>query len=99
MYSRTKGGMDAAAQFRACLNTQGLTVGQESKMVLYILTTLLVNGFIVRCIEQCAQSVNDAASLGSLDTCTDNLGKTLPFSDYAIDIREEFLIMPTSWME
>lgn len=47
LYIRTKGGVDAAAQFRSKLRSTGLNVGWERKIVLYCMKSLLVNGFIV----------------------------------------------------
>lgn len=89
---RTKGCVDAATQFRAPLNTQGLTVGWGPKIVLYIMKSLLVNGTVDWRIEKCAQSARDAASFSRLDTHRDNVRDTLPFSHYVIDIVEELLV-------
>lgn len=55
VYNRIKGGVDAAAQFSSRVNTPGLNVGWEERIVLYFMKTLLVNGFIAWHIEKCEQ--------------------------------------------
>lgn len=46
-YSKTKGGVDGASQFRATLNYRGGEARWEAKMVTQVFKTLLINGFTV----------------------------------------------------
>lgn len=53
IYSRAKGGVDVATQFRSRLNDGSLHVPWEPKIVLYFMKTLLVKGLIAWKIQQC----------------------------------------------
>lgn len=47
-YSRTKGGLDCAAQSTSELNCSGMSPGFKQKVTIFFMKTLLVNSFTVR---------------------------------------------------
>lgn len=90
-HSRAKVSRDTAAQFRAPLNTEKLTIRWEQKTVLYLFKAVLVNGFVVWEIGECEQCLHDETSFGILGSFRDTLGEAILLSDIVIDVAKEVL--------
>lgn len=75
--------VDAPARFLSKLHgTTGLSTGWQAKVVLFILKTLTVNGFVAWRMLKCTPQVHESQSCGSVDNYRDALGRSLSFSDW-----------------
>lgn len=82
LYSKTKFGVDGAAQFRAGLNSPTSRLDWESKVVTQALKTLVVNSFLAWRFHRFDTSGGAAGvPLHSLDTYRKNLNAVETFSD------------------
>lgn len=91
LYSRSKGCVDCAEQFRSELNCRGDCLGCESKAVLYYFKTLLVNEFLACRLMECNDHLRSSEHFVSLASFRDNLNRTMAFSDFAAEVSERLL--------
>lgn len=71
-HSKTKGWVDGSAQFRPILRLHTAHLKWESKLVTQTTKTLIVNGFILWCINECAHLLSSPDEFKSLDIFSDN---------------------------
>lgn len=65
VYSLTKGGVDASAQFHAALNYSGVPLTWEKNNMLYFFETLLMNSFVGWRMLEWEQYLKRLHSLGA----------------------------------
>lgn len=90
-YSRAKGWFDAAAEFCSRLDSPGINIVFEPKLVLYFLKTLMVNGFIAWRIAECETLTTSLQNSVSIDTFWNNLGKTAPLAAWICDVADDLI--------
>lgn len=91
LYSKTRGGVDCAAQCRAELNCSGTTSCWEENLMLFFLTTLLVNSYTATRILENDHHLVILKTLGSLATFRNRVNKASSFGDYKSEVAEDLL--------
>lgn len=90
-YSRTKRGVDCAAQYRPELDSSGASLGWEQKLFVYFFNTILVNSFTSWCLLCNEHLLQTRDVFESLDRCRGRINRTSSFADYTLHISKELL--------
>lgn len=97
MYSKTKCGVDGAAQFRAGLRSSTSRFDWESKIVSQTLKTLILNSFIPwRVLRMDDVGGGDWSEFHSLDEYRRNVNVVEPFSDFIYKTSKSLLTIETT---
>lgn len=90
-YRSAKGGVDAAAQWWSRIQSSGLNVRWEQKVLLYFVKTLTANGYNARRFNHCDHLNCSGTSFGSLYIFRELMGRTQPLGDLMSEVTEERL--------
>lgn len=90
-YSKTKGGVDGATQYRAVLTSSGSQLAWEQKLITQVLKSLSINAFLAWRIFERRDLVNTSATFKSLDNYRCALNRVQSTSDFMVDASLELL--------
>lgn len=91
LYSKTKGGVDGATQFRAVLRSPTSSLAWEQKIVLQTLKTLVVNAFLAWRMSQRRDLLKSSDVFRGVEQFRSALNNVQSYGDFVHDLAPELL--------
>lgn len=90
-YSRTKGGVDGSAQYRATIRSSMTIVSWEQKLITQTIKAVVANAYVLWKINRNSRLLESASSYVGIDRFRNNIIKNVSFGNFLIDLCPIFL--------
>lgn len=85
-YSRTKGGVDGSAQYRATLRSSMTVFSWEQKLITQTIKAVVANAYVLWKINRNSRLLESASSYVGIDRFRNNINKNVSFGNFVIDL-------------